>query len=121
MKTTITSISILNLLAVCAMAADPSERGNKVPQNGKLGKVGIIERFDTGNDGQLSPDEKQAMRQQIAAKSQSVVDKYDTDKDGELSRSEFTAIPKAERRDLCPKTRNPSEQLPMRHRSNRNR
>jgi hypothetical protein len=50
----------------------------------------MFDRLDANKDGKLSPEDRQAHKQQVADKR---FDRIDADKDGSISRQEFAALP----------------------------
>jgi Ca2+-binding EF-hand superfamily protein len=90
MKTT-TLITLGALIGTCTFAT--AEEKPKRPDGPKREvPAEVLEKFDADKDGQLSGDEKKAMREEMKAKMEErkakMLEKYDADKDGKLSDTE---------------------------------
>jgi Ca2+-binding EF-hand superfamily protein len=92
MKTT-NLLTLVTLLGACSFAAaqdKPADRPKReVPPE-------LIAKFDKDGDGQLSPDERKAMREDMKAQGEKrreeMLKKFDKDGDGKLSDEERKAM-----------------------------
>ncbi|BCU75803.1 hypothetical protein [Luteolibacter sp. LG18] len=75
------------VLGTQAVRAEGEEKKEK--DHGKGGAAGLLEKFDTNKDGELSKEEIAGIPEK---RSKHLLEKYDTNKDGALSKDELAAI-----------------------------
>lgn len=98
-KTNLLTIGVLMVAGSIAFAqTPPTPSPPPIPPTPPVAKLpkALLETFDKDKDGQLSDDEKNAMKAEMLAKMEArkakVLEKYDLDKDGKLSDTEKATL-----------------------------
>jgi len=76
-------------LVLGSQAARAEGEEKKEKDHGKGGSAGLLEKFDTNKDGELSKEELAGVPEKRRTH---LLEKYDTNKDGALSKDELAAI-----------------------------
>ena len=96
-KTVLTAMAAAIACSMTAYAEGDGKKKGKRP--GPEARKAILEKFDTNNDGELSEEEKAAMKKAMEERREAgkakMLERFDTNKDGKLSEEERNAAREA--------------------------